>query len=69
MSCGCMGLIMFLPVCAYSAYRNSRSDVGLVRLQIAFTDAITLCHLNKRNALTHCGIPKQQKMVNHNGEQ
>lgn len=35
---------------------------------IACTDAIALSHLNKRNTLTHCAIPKQQKEVKQDGE-
>ena len=35
---------------------------------IASTDTIALSHLNKRNTLTHCAIPKQQKEVKQDGE-
>lgn len=51
---------MLLPLCVCSLYRSSLSGAGLV----ASTDAITLCHLNKRNGLTHGAIPEQQKVVN-----
>ena len=52
---------MFLPVCVHPAYTKAVfSGAGLV----AATDAITLCHLNKRTAVTPCAIPKQQKVVN-----
>lgn len=56
--------VMSLHLCSTVCTKAAVVVLVWWEVQIVFTDAVRLCHLNIRNALTLCSIPKRQKVVN-----